>query len=174
MCHYRDNFSAYLSGDWIIVKHPIKAILVAALLAQPAIAERVEFSGSLCLTATNATCSANGWNAGGCFATRFLPPNIGDSPNTQLSIFSRTYATNFIRSPGSLVGRTYRPVDVTKVAGGGGTYSATMRFTTQTPTAPTTSTEFLTMTGNVDGWDNIPGCVVTFKAAHTRCPQSFC
>ena len=152
----------------------LSSAVALGLMATCANAAHIEFSGSLCLTAANPTCTANGWSAGACFATRFQPPIVGNSVQTKLEIFSRTYATDFARASGSLIGTAFLPVTVTKVAGAGYQYNATMRLTSQIPAAPTSSTPFITMIGDISGWDEIPGCVVTFKAAHTRCPQTFC
>ena len=156
------------------MKHLVGTVLAIALSATAASAAHIEFSGSFCLTAANTTCTTNNWNVGQCFATRFVAPNIGDTASTKLSIFSRTYATDFTLASGSLIGTTFQPVTVTKIASGGFQYNAAMRLTSQSPASPTSTTPFITQTGNVDGWDNIAGCTVQFKAAHTRCPQTFC
>ncbi len=153
------------------MKRMLGATVALGLMAAGANAATIEFDGGLCLTAANAACNAAGWSAGGCFSTRFSAPNIGtNGPQTQLSIFSGTFSLGFVLQSGTLIGTTFKQVDVTKVARAGGTFQSQMRFTTQSPAAPKATTNFINMVGDVNNWDDVAGCTVSFRAAAPRRP----
>ena len=155
----------------MIMKWMLRTAMAASLMATGANAANVEFRGGLCLTAANAACNAAGWDSGECFQMRFAPPNIADNgPQTKLSIFGGTFSLGFELQSGSLIGTTFKQVDVTKVARGGGTFQSQMRFTSQSPAAPTATTNFINMIGNIGNWDDVTGCTVGFRAAVTRRP----
>jgi hypothetical protein len=154
----------------------LAAIGVLVLVSTvPASATYLEFNGSFCLTAANSTCQAQGWNSGTCFTTRYVPQGFNNGgTTTNISLFQHDYAVNFVSPTASLIGQTFQPVTVTKVGSVGYEFTANMRFTSQSPVSPTTTTPFITIDGNMENWDGITGCTVGFKAAFTRCPGTFC
>jgi hypothetical protein len=158
------------------MKSLLSLVAAAAMTVSTAeAATHVEFSGSFCITAANSTCTANGWTVGKCGATRYLPFNVGDDgTTTRLDVFFRTYAIDTYSPSANLVGLTYQPMTVTKVAGSGYQFSANARISAQSPVSPTNTTEFITMSGDVQNWDGITGCDISFKAAHTHCPETYC
>lgn len=130
-----------------------------------------EFRGSLCITKTNAACSAGGWGVGDCLLMRFSPPNVGtNGPKTELSLFGQAFADNYSLASGTLIGTTMKPVSAVHIGREGYAFSTTARFTLQTPKVPTTTTESILIRGSIANFGDTTGCTVTFRATGVNRP----
>ena len=129
-----------------------------------------EFEGALCFTSASAACHAEGWSTG-CFGARYAPRDLGDNgPDTELSLFARTFAVGFMLPSGNPVSPTLYNVTMSKVARGGYTHPVKFRLKAQTPSAPTPSTQNITFRGVFANWDEIAGCTMEFNSALTKKP----
>lgn len=147
------------------------AIVLACLAAGAGSAQaETEFEGSLCINAVTAGCQPD-WGPGACFTARYAPRNVGtNGADTELSIFDRTFAMGLRLSSGNPVAPDFYLVSFSKVARGGSVYRAGFKFISQSPAAPTTSTNSIILSGAFSSWDNITNCTVGFRAALTRKP----
>ena len=152
--------------------------VIAAFLACTvgnAVAQSGEFRGNLCLTFSNDACQANGWTAGSCLQVRYRPPGVANNgENTRLSVFAgNVYAANYTKnSAGGIVGSAYQPVQGTGIGSGGFQFPAFLRFTAQAPASPTETTNFINFFGNIARFDNIDGCLVSFRGAVANRPDN--
>lgn len=153
------------------MKRVLFAGLALGALAASASAQTIEFRGALCLTSVTAACSTQGWNVGDCVLLRYSPPTIGtNGPGTEVSLLGQSFGDNYSLASGSLVGSTMRPVAGTHVGRTGYTFSiATMRFLTQSPT-PSAAAPFVSLTGNINSFNDIASCNVGFRGSATRRP----
>jgi len=147
------------------------ALAVICLFAAAPLAHaEIEFEGSLCLTAVTTACQPD-WQKGSCFLVRYAPRSIGSNgPDTELSLFGRTFAVGFKLPSGNPVAATPYTVSMAKVARGGYSYNLGFRFASQTPSAPLATSPSITFTGAFTNWDEITGCTVTFRGATTLRP----
>jgi hypothetical protein len=129
------------------------AVLGVVVLSAPAAAQALEFRGTGTVVAKNKACTEEGWKVG------------GNGKQTVVAMFYSFWATSFVLEKGTL-GKSFKPV----IAGatGSGTYpyenGAEMRLTSQSPSTITDKTGKVKIKGEVRGFDNVPGCVVTFSA----------
>lgn len=146
------------------------AAVVAGLcgLAAPAAAEVVEYRGVATVTAKNKACTQAGWVVGEKTNPnmRFRPPKVGDNgKRTTLSVFYPFWATSFVLDKGTL-GKSFKAVYA--AATGSGTYGyengAEVRITALSPSTVSDATAKVKIKGEVRGFDDIPGCVVSFSA----------
>ncbi|MGQ0485200.1 MAG: hypothetical protein ACT4SY_07615 [Hyphomicrobiales bacterium] len=153
------------------IKNIAYAGMMLALVATNAMAARVEFRGSFCLTSTTAACTPEGWVAGDCPAFRYNPPNLGtNGPSTRVSIIGEYYAENYTLLSGNLIGTAYKTVNGTLVWSSGATFTSQMRITSQLPAPLTATSKYVSITGNIKNFDWLPGCDIGFRAAGTRRP----
>jgi hypothetical protein len=147
------------------------AALTAGLMSTPVYSANVEFRGYVCLLTVTPACTVEGWSAGNCGAFRYRPPNLGDNgPQTRFSYFDGLFAENYTLQTGSLIGTVFRTVQGTGVGSGGWTFTATMRFTSQTPAALAATSPTVTLQGNIRTFDGIAGCDVSLRASGPRLP----
>lgn len=142
--------------------------LGVVVLSAPAAAQGLEFRGTGIVVAKNKACTEAGWVVGEQTKPnmRFRPPKVGgNGKETAVSMFYSFWATSFVLEKGTL-GKSFKPV----VAGatGSGTYpyenGAEVRLNSQSPSTITDETSKVKIKGEVRGFDNVPGCVVTFSA----------
>ena len=99
---------------------------------------------------------------------RYNPPGLGDNgPTTRFTFIDYGGAESYRLNSGTLIGKTFKTVDLTGVYRGGFQAPAKMRITKQSPADLTTS-ESVVLTGNITDFDGTPGCDIQFKAAGTR------
>ena len=147
------------------------ALLSTAFLIAPAHAVQFEWEGGFCITTATAACVAAGWNAGNCLSMRYSPPNVGtNGVQTKMSLFSRNFALSHTRQSGTLIGTTLQSVNVVSVGRSGGTFTSTMRITSQDPVFPTATTNFINLVGNISTWDQTLNCTIGFRATGARRP----
>jgi hypothetical protein len=144
------------------------AVLGVVVLSAPAAAQALEYRGTGTVVAKNKACTEEGWIVGEKTTPnmRFRPPKVGgNGKQTVVAMFYSFWATSFVLEKGTL-GKSFKPV----IAGatGSGTYpyenGAEMRLTSQSPSTITDKTGKVKIKGEVRGFDNVPGCVVTFSA----------
>jgi len=137
-------------------------------------AQKVEFRGGVYLSEFSADCADNGWPAGGYqYANvRYRPPKQGDNgPTTRLAFHFEFWSTSFVLQKGAL-GKKFKKV----VAGatGSSTYqypnNPRIKVTSMTPSKVTASTTEVAIAGEIQGFDETPGCNVSFRASMTRRP----
>lgn len=138
------------------------------IVSTPLANAETEWSGSLCFTSATPQCTAQGWDASGCFAIRYAPRNVASNgADTELSLFSSSFAVGFKIPTGNPVASTPYTVKIAKVARGGYVYTGGFRLASQTPAAPTAASTTISMTGFFTNWDEIVGCTYGFRAAAT-------
>lgn len=147
------------------------ALVLICLAGSTSLAQaEIEYEGSLCITAVSPACQPD-WDKGGCFGVRYAPRSIGtNGPDTELSLFDRTFAVGFKLASGNPVAASPYTVSMAKVARGGYRYNVGFRFISQTPAAPLASTPSITFTGAFTNWDELPGCTATFRGSTTLKP----
>lgn len=127
-----------------------------------------EWSGSLCFISATSQCTAQGWEANGCYSIRYAPRNVASNGvDTELSLFNPSFAVGFKIPSGNPVASTPYTVQIAKVARGGYVYTGGFRLASQTPAAPTAASTTISMTGFFTNWDGIAGCTYGFRAAAT-------
>lgn len=154
------------------VRSLVSAGLGLALMAAPAVAQTVEFRGTATVVAKNKACTEEGWEVGEKTEPnmRFRPPKVGSNDKTtRLAMYYSFWATSFVLEKGNL-GRSFKPV----VAGatGSGTWiyenGAEVRMTSMSPSSIDTTTKKVKLKGEIRGFDNAPGCIVTFSGTLKR------
>jgi hypothetical protein len=103
-------------------------------------------------------------------AARLRPAGLtGNGTNTKFSVFFRTFAAGY--SISGLPTSTFKNASGKGVGGGAGfDFSAKLRVTSISPATITDTTNFITMTGQVQSPDGTTGCTLTFRGAFTRTP----
>jgi hypothetical protein len=64
--------------------------------------------------------------------------------------------------PSGALNNTFQTVNVGHIGLGHQVYTAKMRVTSQQPPTITTTTDHVTLVGQINGWDDIAGCVANF------------
>lgn len=146
------------------------ALLVAGATA--AAAQANHFRGNACIQTVSAGCAAVGVTAGACVNARLRPPNYnGNGNTTRISLFSPYYGQNFTLPTGSLVGATFKSVNVAQVGTSATLYTATARIPAMAPAAPTAATIYLNATIDINGFDSdAPTCNVRLRFQGQRYP----
>jgi hypothetical protein len=162
------------------MERPVKKLLLiavaAACMASPAWAARVEFFGSLYVTAATSECNGTPFPGIQRFL-RYWPRNVGtNGAHTRLTVFDidrRGAVQAYDLASGNLVGPDYQEVKVTviKPTGGGASLKASMRLASQTPASPTPTTPSLAIKGYFKDYGRV-GCTVTFTGDLTRNPAA--
>jgi len=139
----------------------------------------VHFQGEAFFTAANAACADD--NPNGSFARmRFRPANVGpDNGNTAgLSFINPRSADSFrgATSGNFPIGGSaaFKAVQAVNVGDGWRPYNAGIRFLTVADTPAggfTVNTQTVVLTGQISRWQDLPGCIATFKAVLTRRPN---
>lgn len=145
------------------------ALMLPALSASigPAAAQTVDFRGDGTLSGFSAGCAEAGIEPGSSFDTRirFRPAGVGDNgKSTRVSFFFDYYASSYRYDKGKL-GNSFKPVF------GGGTGSTTfyfentvkMRITKLSPANISVSTKKVSISGEIQGFDDYPGCNANFS-----------
>lgn len=153
------------------MKYVIAGALAMGLLSNAAMAQSVEFRGSLCLTAVSATCPGSGWVVGDCLLMRFSPPGLGtNGVTTEMSLMGQSFGDNYSLPSGTLVGTLFKLVDAYHIGRTGYKYAATMRITKQTPSTILATSPAVSLVGGLTNFSNSPNCTVAFRASATLRP----
>ena len=143
---------------------------VVWLYAQPVAAAEHKWIGTTVVSAT--TGCGSGWNPlGAVLNTLFKLPVAGSTNGTDsdFNFFDKHWAAGFHLQNGVFTS-AYKLANATVVGSGSGIYLASLRFTSQTPAAIATTTQFVTITGNVKDFDFRPGCNISFKTSLSKSP----
>ena len=141
--------------------------MIFGFMAGPVLAD--EFKGPLYVSSVSAGC-AGFPRVGDIFGMRYLPRNLGTNGDTTILTFSGgTSPSSFaisLRADGvSLIGTAFRPVEGDAIFERHGAFQSEMRITSQVPNAPTTSTQSITLRGNIrDLTGPADNCDVAFQA----------
>jgi len=141
------------------------AAIVGLTGATAASAAEIVYHGSILIT--SAVGCDDGWNPVGHVkdATYWLP--IAGSSNGNKSVITLREgdgAEGFAYYDGRF-GSSFKTVEATHVGTLTGTYSASLKVTSQTPAIPTSSTVFVRVIGAIKGFDFRPACTITFDMA---------
>lgn len=140
------------------------------LMSIQAAAQTVEFRGGFCITNVTAQCAADGVEVGDCLLLRYSPPNLGtNGVKTEFTVLSQTFGDNYSLASGSLLGNTFKAVDLTHAGRTGSKSTSTMRITSQAPTLSATSPN-VRLSGNITDYAGTAGCTVAFSAAAAKRP----
>lgn len=156
------------------MEEAVKRILFAGLglvmTISAASAARVEFVGAMNILTVTAVCTTQQETAvNQIYHMRYNPPNLGVvDPRTSLSLHEQGGSQNYTLASGSLIGATFQTVAGTGIYRQAFTYTTTMRITSQAPATLTTTTNSVTLTGNINNFDSVAGCNVQFRAAGVR------
>lgn len=145
------------------------AVVVLALASSTtaASAARTEFVGAInVLTVTPACTNAQETSAHTIYHMRYNPANLGVvDDRTALSLHEQGGSQNYTLASGSLVGTTFQTVTGTFIYRLAGTYTTTMRFTSQQPATLSVSTPSVTFVGDINNFDGVTGCTVHFRGS---------
>lgn len=145
------------------------AMMLVAVTAQApsASAQLFEFRGVFVVTALNQACEEF-WDVGDTATARFFPPRMGDNgPYTILSYFFRFFAEKYTLPKGNLTNK-FKKVSGAAIGWGLGTFEAKMRLTKLSPKNIKKSTTFIDMQGQIQDFDGLAGCNITFRGTFTR------
>lgn len=145
-------------------------LFAAAVVAQApsAKAQIIEFAGSFVLAKLNQTCIDAGWTLGDRAMARFTPPKIGDNgSSTRLSYFFTNFAENYTLPKGSLSSK-FKKVNGVGIGRGPFSFNSKMRVTRLSPKNIKASTTFIEMAGNIQDFDGIAGCNISFRGGFAR------
>jgi hypothetical protein len=139
--------------------------LLLAVAATNAEAARLRYWGGMVITAQAGTCP-NGDEVGTKFATRFTTENT--SLASTLSLFRGENAYNFrVNGRFTSAFKTAESVAIHDFGGDPGNV-VKVRFTSQSPVTVAATTNFINVTGQINGWDEGPACTVTFRMSLTK------
>jgi hypothetical protein len=146
----------------------VSSFAAVGVFAAPAMAQAVEFRGTATVTAKNKACTAEGWVVGlkEKPGMRYRPPKVGDNGKpTKIAFFYNYWGTSFELEKGNL-GSSYKPVAAFGMSASPYAYGngAEVRVTSLSPSKITADTSTVKIKGEIRGFDDIPGCVVTFSA----------
>lgn len=141
-------------------------------VALPASADTVQFRGTSTLSKFTSACAEYGWPTSGKAegTARYRPPNLGDNDkSTRFAFFFSTYAASYKLEKGT-ISSSFKPVI------GGATGSQTyffentpkLRVTSQSPATITDTTKRVKIKGEIQGWDDLPNCSVSFSIDVSR------
>lgn len=152
------------------MKLVLNAALVLGIVAQPVLAAKVTWRGSMCVTAVAAACPAGDWSIT-CYNMAYRPPNVGDNgPGTHFAFGDGSFRYGMDLASGSLIS-TVQPVSQTSVTAFGFTATGvTMKFTIHKPATLTAATKSVELAGTINNIDGEPGCNLTFGAAGILAP----
>jgi hypothetical protein len=116
------------------------------------------------ITAFTSVCETKGWTGTATLVgVGYEPPSVGrNGPSTGLGITIGPFNHySFVLPSGALNG-SYQTVNVEHIGLGPQAYTAKMKVTSQQPPTITIMTDFISLVGEINGWDDIAGCVATF------------
>jgi hypothetical protein len=116
------------------------------------------------ITAFTSVCETKGWTGTATLVgIQYTPQPVSMSgTNTGLEITIGPFNHyNFVLTSGAL-NNTFQTVHVAHIGLGHEAYTAKMRITSQTPANITPTTDHVTLVGQINGWDDIAGCVANF------------
>ncbi len=145
------------------------AATLAAAIATPSSAQSVRFEGFMTITGATGTCTD--YNPTGDEAlVRYRPGGVGSNPaNSGLSFFYPVGAYNYVPT-GKFTG-TFKAVQETEIFEYASNQpDSRVRFDTQQPATVTTTTNFINVTGAIENYDWMTGCVAQFAMSVTRRP----
>jgi hypothetical protein len=126
-------------------------------------AAALEWRGSGEITAFNNACAPLWTGTQILFGIRYAPPSLNlNGPSTRLTISNNPFNHyNFILPSGAL-NNTFQTVNVAHMNKFYQTYTAQMSVTGQTPANITATTDHVSLVGQINGFDEIAGCVANF------------
>ena len=153
------------------MKRQIAVALLTFGIVHPALATKVTWTGSICITAFTAACPAGDW-AVECYNMKYRPPNLGDNgPETHFAFGNDNFRYGLDLDTGSLIGKTFKPVRQTTVTTFGFTPTITqLRFTKHKPDVLTETTTSVEIEGNIKNVDGYANCNLTFRAGGILVP----
>ena len=140
-------------------------IFVAAGNAEAA---RHRFWGGLVVTAASAICAGE---VNQKFAVRFRPAGLGDGTSSTITLFRHDSARHF--QVNGLFNSTLKTATSTDVFDyvSPADIPASIKFSAQSPASITTTTLNIVVTGQIQGWDSLPTCTLTFRMVLTKRPE---
>ena len=151
----------------------MKRIAFCALMAVPlatSASAAVEFRGAGYLTNPTPACLDQGWSPVEFGVARYRPPLVGgNGPDTHIAFSQIGGAESFVLSTGAL-GTKFKAVQGGQTYSATGLFNARVRVTTLRPTLIDTTTQDVTIAGQIDGFDATTGCVFDFRFDLTKKP----
>jgi hypothetical protein len=148
----------------------------AVILAVPLIfaatasqAQSVQFRGGIVTTQASTACAQDNFGTGDFGVIRYAPRGLGSNGNDdKLSIFYTSFASNYTLV-GSSFTNTFAKVKGTAVGRSGFGFNAALSVQIS-PSTITSSTEFVTMKGQIKNFGGTKNCTILFNAAMPRRP----
>jgi len=138
--------------------------------ASVASAQDVRFRGTFVIAKLNQACKDVGWILGDLAPSQFVPGEVGDNTFTGLSYFFTFFAEGY-RHVGPYTDLTEGDfVDVFGAGAGrsGFTFNATLKLNSVKPGNITPNTNFVRMVGQIENFDGVSGCNITFRGSYNR------
>jgi hypothetical protein len=138
------------------------AAMLGAVSATDALAAQSRWMGDLVITAKSGSCPDFD-PVGDRYVVRFQPGGVGtNGASTFLNLHGRNWVMGYKKAAGRF-NTAFQPVQTTMIGASIGTATSYIRFATQAPAAIAATTRFITVTGQIKGYDYMPACVVTFS-----------
>jgi len=151
-------------------KHCIVAAAIVVAAVSNASAQFVDWRGSALITAASG-CETLGVDPGFVYNARYRHPNLGDNgASARISMLATFHATHLFHPTGDF-NNTFQTVKGVWVAGGGGTYNASLRMIARTPANITANTQIVTIKGTVNKFFRTsvsPNCNISFTMTVMR------
>jgi hypothetical protein len=152
----------------------MRALLIAALAilsgsVTHSMAAEVQFVGGFTILGQSGICP-EGDQRGDEYVVRFRPRNVGDNPpDSNLNVYDRVDARGY-RLVNSSFNQNFKTVEAYFVGAGSGEidHAVRVRFVDQSPATIRANTAFVSIVGEVRGWDFQPDCTVRFRVSANR------
>ncbi len=152
-------------------------LFTGCILTLSSIAEaaQVRFRGGMTLTAVS---NCRYLFVGQTFTTSFRPASttavpLGDNPQITSIAHFEPYSGDLYQLNGRFLVNQWQTLKASGLANEGYQYSAAIKVTSQTPATIQASTQFVTLTGQIQNASNDPGvsgnkCLASFRASFFR------
>lgn len=138
------------------------AAMLAAAGSSESLAAQSRWMGDLVVTGKSGSCPDFD-PTGDRYTVRFQPGGVGtNGAVTFLNLHGRNWVMGYKKATGKFT-TVFQPVQTTMIGASIGTATSYIRFATQAPAAITAATRFITVTGQIRGYDYMPACVVAFS-----------
>jgi hypothetical protein len=153
-----------------MLKQCFVAAVIVVAAASNASAQFVDWRGSALIT-TASGCETLGIDPGFVYNARYRHPNLGDNgASARISMLANFHATHLFHPTGDF-NNTFQTVKGVWIAGGGGTYNASLRMIARTPANITANTQIVTIKGAVNKFFRTsisPNCNISFTMTVMR------
>lgn len=138
------------------------AVMLTAFGATESLSAQSRWMGDFVVTGKSGSCPDYD-PTGERYIVRFQPGGVGANPAfTFLNLHGRNWVMGYKKATGKF-NTVFQPVQTTMIGASIGTATSYIRFATQAPATIAATTRFITVTGQIRGYDYMPACVVAFS-----------